>query len=334
MGEEGRNIGGWHWEELQALPYIKTKLNELFLELEKPFYQDDKVTIEIKEIKEVKGEASVTNRKRKIAAFYEFDIKMNYECSYPDEGLEKGEIHLVDISDENDLDDFGFKVKSNTSGKEEGRKALLDSKRAKKVVVDKIVELLKGLRSGSGFKFNFGVANTSSNTSSNSSSNTTDKTTNVSKSKPVLSVVESVEEKKSGSTKIELKEEFIAPPGHIYECFVDPRRIQAYTNSKAEVDARVGGKFNLLNGNIEGTFIEIEHNKKIVQKWRFSSWPANQYSTVTMLFDDDKGKTILKLTQTGAPKSEEDRLKSGWYHQFFVRIKGVFQYGVISGSPF
>lgn len=335
LGDEGKNVGGWHWEEIKAIPFVKQRLPELFCAGDNaPLYSDDKVTVFIKDIKEVKGEATVTNRKRKIAAFYEFQVKMTYEAKTPDGHVEKGEIHLPDISDENDLDEFVVKVNVK-EGSGEGKKAILDKKRGDKPLREKMVNLLTGLKQGAGIKFNFGTA-ASEATAQKASQEKPKKAPTPAPAKPAPTTTTTTSSSTSSSTSskdtvtVTLREEFVAPPGHIYECFVDAKRIQIYTNSRAEVNAHVGGHFTMLNGSIEGTFIELENSKKIVQKWRFSSWPSDVFSTLTLNFENKDGKTILHLRQTGVPRAEEDRIKAGWRHQFFIRIKQIFGYGSIS----
>ncbi len=43
-----------------------------------------------------------------------------------------------------------------------------------------------------------------------------------------------------------------------------------------------------MNGSITGEMLTVIKNEKIVQKWRLKHWPADVYSTVTiMLFQVD-----------------------------------------------
>jgi hypothetical protein len=43
-----------------------------------------------------------------------------------------------------------------------------------------------------------------------------------------------------------------------------------------------------MNGSITGEMLTVVKNEKIVQKWRLKHWPADVYSTVTiMLFQVD-----------------------------------------------
>lgn len=99
------------------------------------------------------------------------------------------------------------------------------------------------------------------------------------------------------------------------------------------MDAKVGGKFSYFNGMIVGEFTKVENGKTLVQKLRFADWPDNVYSTMTLQFVFEKGDTVVKLKQTGAPKEDKlgnpvkPKLLQGWSERFFIPIKLVFGYG-------
>ena len=62
----------------------------------------------------------------------------------------------------------------------------------------------------------------------------------------------------------------------MYEILMDDRRISAFTGSSAQMERKNGGQFSLFGGQIVGTNIELVPNQKIVQQWRFQSWPASK----------------------------------------------------------
>jgi activator of HSP90 ATPase len=68
--------------------------------------------------------------------------------------------------------------------------------------------------------------------------------------------------------------EFNTSADQLYQCFVDPQRVAAFTRGAPSVfEPKEGGKFVLFDGNVEGTFKVLEPNKKIVQDWRLKVWP-------------------------------------------------------------
>ena len=56
--------------------------------------------------------------------------------------------------------------------------------------------------------------------------------------------------------------------------------MRAYTQSAATIEARPGGKFSWFNGSVLGEFVELDRDRKIEMKWRFSTWKEGTYSKV------------------------------------------------------
>jgi activator of HSP90 ATPase len=70
-----------------------------------------------------------------------------------------------------------------------------------------------------------------------------------------------------------------------------------------------------------------EYPFKLVQKWRFSSWAENHFSTVTISLEDKDGKTLLSLNHEGIPEDDKEHTEHGWKNNFWVRIRGIFGFG-------
>lgn len=126
-----------------------------------------------------------------------------------------------------------------------------------------------------------------------------------------------------------LTEKFVCTPRDIYESLLIPARVKAYSGGDSEISPEQGAKFKLFGASVTGENIELIPNKKIVQKWRMSSWKEDLYSTVTIELEDKNGKTVLKLEHTGVPEDDLERTRIGWNENFFRRIKGIFGFGAI-----
>lgn len=64
----------------------------------------------------------------------------------------------------------------------------------------------------------------------------------------------------------------------MYAALTDEGRIRAYTQSEASVSSEVGGAFSMFGGSILGTQRELEPGRRIVQDWRFNTWPDGVHS--------------------------------------------------------
>ena len=110
-------------------------------------------------------------------------------------------------------------------------------------------------------------------------------------------------------------------PQEIFALLMESRKHSRFTGSTAVIDARPGGKFSAYDGYIEGTNLEIEPGKKIVQRWRGRDWPAGHYSTVTFLFKKAAASTRVEFTHQGIPAAEFEGIKQGWNDFYWKRMK-------------
>jgi activator of HSP90 ATPase len=68
--------------------------------------------------------------------------------------------------------------------------------------------------------------------------------------------------------------EFNTSAEQLYQTFVDPQRVAAFTRAPPkQFESKEGGKFSLFGGNVEGVFKVLEQEKKIIQSWRLADWP-------------------------------------------------------------
>lgn len=63
-----------------------------------------------------------------------------------------------------------------------------------------------------------------------------------------------------GTHTIQLTERFICRPGDVFESYTNAHRIMAFTQSRAESEPRVGGRFSMFDGSVEGKCFEWPHN--------------------------------------------------------------------------
>ncbi|XP_035630394.1 activator of 90 kDa heat shock protein ATPase homolog 1-like isoform X2 [Oncorhynchus keta] len=132
---------------------------------------------------------------------------------------------------------------------------------------------------------------------------------------------------KISTCKFSLKETFLTSPDELYRTFINQNMVQAFTHAAAVVDGEKGGKFQLLEGSVNGEFTELVPDEKIVMKWRFKTWPCEHYATITLNMKDRGNETELKLECKDVPTGEEDRTKEGWKRYYFEAIKQTFGFG-------
>ena len=118
---------------------------------------------------------------------------------------------------------------------------------------------------------------------------------------------------------------FKATPHEVYEALMDSAKHAKFTGGKARISREVGGKFSAFDGYSEGTNLELVPDKKIVQTWRASDWPAGIYSTVTFVLKEiDKG-TKLTFTQISVPDGQLEDVSQGWKDFYWMPMKRMLE---------
>ena len=118
-----------------------------------------------------------------------------------------------------------------------------------------------------------------------------------------------------GTTPIIVKGTFPVSPAEAFEAWTNPEEITQWlgedpnTMKHAEMDLKVGGSWAFLfidteekTGTLEGKYLEIIENEKLVFDWRFNEQYADgreeitEQSLVTILFEEDGDGTKITLT--------------------------------------
>jgi len=116
-----------------------------------------------------------------------------------------------------------------------------------------------------------------------------------------------------------------AGPHDVYEALMDSRKHARFTRGPASVSRKVGGKISVFGGFVEGSNLELASDKKIVQAWRGSDWPADHFSKATFALRRVKGGTRLSFTQTGVPDRHYASIKQGWIELYWKPMKGMLE---------
>lgn len=142
----------------------------------------------------------------------------------------------------------------------------------------------------------------------------------------------STTQKNAGSsvntTTLSEQEEFRTTAAELYQTFTDPQRLAAFTRAapKRFDGAKVGGMWELFDGNVAGEYKELQEPAKLVQTWRLKQWPAGHYSQQTINFDqnDVDGVTVMRVEWTGVPVGQEEVTKRNWDEYYVRSIKKTF----------
>jgi len=329
---DGTNVNNWHWTEKNCLPWAKERMPQLFEGVH--FIENGEDQVKLTKVDTLSGECHINTRKGKIFHFYELELRVKWAGTLSGEQVE-GNFDMPEISFENEIDEHEIRVNVTQAKDKSVVKQIIQAQGVPKVrsILDNFLDEFKAMR---GYLQEVKEVNPLS--SPEAAESVTAANGHVPAAPPPTSIATATttSAKKSAgpcTTKIELRDKFAARPSDIFEALVDPRRVEAYTQSSVQIDLREGGKFSLFGGNITGEYLQIQANQRIVQQWRTSSWPEGLYSTVTIELTQGRNGCDMKLVQENVPDAEAERTQQAWRENIFERIKRLFGYGM-GYSPF
>merc|ERR1711887_495520 len=82
--------------------------------------------------------------------------------------------------------------------------------------------------------------------------------------------------------KLILKETFMCSCEDFYNVFTERPKVDAWSRGAQTYNVEKNGQFLMFSGNVTGSFVELETNKKIKMSWRLKHWPQGHHSEATM----------------------------------------------------
>jgi uncharacterized protein YndB with AHSA1/START domain len=127
--------------------------------------------------------------------------------------------------------------------------------------------------------------------------------------------------------EIRLSQRFAVPRDRIYRAWLDSQEHTAFTGgSRAEVDARVGGRHTAWDGYVEGEILALDPGRRIVATWRADDFPEGAPpSRVEVILDEDPaGGTLMTLVHSELPEGESQRFGEGWLEYYLKPMADYF----------
>lgn len=104
-----------------------------------------------------------------------------------------------------------------------------------------------------------------------------------------------------------------ATPEEIYKALTTEITIRLWTGDSVEIDPQEGGEFSLWDGSINGRFIELVPDKKIVQEWYFGD---EEQSIVTIKLHEHKKGTSFEVNHINIPDEAYEEIVEGWDNEY------------------
>lgn len=258
-----------------------------------------------------------------------------------------GKVLMPYISDENDMDDFEIKVSLDSDNKATKQQRDLKDLVYKQVPAflrPKIVTFLTELKAGANVaekykewesemeKMEREKKNDSSTSaiSSNNSGSISASSGTFTESKKAMEDSKKSLASGNQSATVKMTEKLRGHISMIYDSFLDSQRLSMMTRAPATVEKKVGGKVTMFGASVVAEIVELEENKKIVQKWRFQDWPADCWSKLSLTFDQQGDMCVVSLVHSDIVSLQDKRVEGGW-RNIFNGLKMILGQVISSG---
>jgi len=317
------NPNNWHWVNKDARDWAKDYFSKKLVIISA---EEDGISAQVTKVLSVDGDVDVSQRKGKVITIFDVQLKLEYAGKTADGVEASGTITIPEVAHDTDISEYVFEISNYSDTKE--KQPIRD------LVRTKITPQLREAFSG----FSFDLITEHGKDIQHVPSN------DLAKVNPVVPVASSYATAKPSRSSepvhskgpvlntVTLSEtfEFNTSADQLYQTFVDPQRVAAFTRAPpTQFEPKEGGKFSLFGGNVEGLFRVLEKEKKIVQSWRLGDWPKGHFSTLTLAFDQGTDTTNLRLTWDGVPVGQEDVTKRNFGEYYVRSIKTTFGFGTV-----
>lgn len=104
----------------------------------------------------------------------------------------------------------------------------------------------------------------------------------------------------------------------VYAAWLDSEEHSKMTGSPAQVSAEVGGEFEAWDGYIQGTNLELEPPRRILQRWRTAEFEdSDEDSILEIEFEPEADATRVTIRHSNLPEHGM-QYRQGWRDSYFA----------------
>jgi len=111
----------------------------------------------------------------------------------------------------------------------------------------------------------------------------------------------------------------------LYRAWLDSAEHGTLTGSEAHIDPQVGGPFTAWDGYIQGTTLELQPYRRILQAWRTTDFPPGSAdSRLEVLLEAVEGGVQITLHHSDIPAGQGEEYRQGWEDYYFQPMQAYF----------
>ena len=126
------------------------------------------------------------------------------------------------------------------------------------------------------------------------------------------------------SIEFEITDVIPASPAVIYDAWLNSEEHSRMTGGHAEISANVGDPFEAWDGYIQGTNLELDSPRRILQHWRTSEFEeTDEESLLEILFAPEEDGTRVTIRHSNLP-DHGMQYRQGWNDAYLNPMKVYF----------
>jgi activator of HSP90 ATPase len=114
-------------------------------------------------------------------------------------------------------------------------------------------------------------------------------------------------------------------PERVYRAWLDTYEHGVFTGKKAQINARVGGTFEAVAGQVKGEIKVMTPHDRIVQTWHMAGFPSNGDAEVELLLEPTCTGTELKFRHSGIPDGKSRETLQWWESTYLRPLLDYFE---------
>jgi activator of HSP90 ATPase len=112
----------------------------------------------------------------------------------------------------------------------------------------------------------------------------------------------------------------------VYRTMLDPLKHGKMIGAEVLCDPRIGGRFSVGGGLIEGRILELEQGREIVLAWKTADWPGNaEPSRLKWRFAPAEYGARVSISHTRLPADSHEAMTQEWTTRYWASMERYFR---------
>ncbi|EPS37320.1 hypothetical protein H072_9005 [Dactylellina haptotyla CBS 200.50] len=272
------NPNNWHWVNKDASAWAKEYFEDNLIGISAE--GETGVMAKIDKILSVDGDVDVSQRKGKVITLFDVKLQLEFSGKTASGDDVSGTITIPEVAHDTEIDEYVFEITNYSDTQEKQPVRDIIRNQLTPQIRTKLSHFGSALIDHHGKDIQHTKDNDPKYRSSPAPGHATSSASASSSQFPASTALDHASNTNKTQSSVlntaNITEtfEFQTSAEELYKTFVDSDRVKYFTRSQPEIfEPSTGGVFKLFGGNVEGKFLALVPNEKIVQNWRLSSWP-------------------------------------------------------------